>query len=73
VLWPWVFGFALGACVIVAAFAVGVGARKFVHAIGLFVLGALILAGSIIGGGRVSLSRHGVTVYEAPELEKPAR
>ena len=72
-LWYSVAVFALGACVIVYAFALGVGLRKFVPAVVLFVVGVVLVGGSMMAGSRLNNSRHGVTVYEAPELEHPAR
>lgn len=72
-LWYSVAVFALGACVIVYAFALGVGLRKFVPAVVLFVVGVVLVGGSMVAGARLNNSRHGVTVYEAPELEHPAR
>lgn len=72
-LWPLVAVFALGACVIVYAFALGVGLRKFVPAVVLFLIGVVLVGGSALAGQRLNNSRHGVTVYEAPELEHPAR
>jgi len=73
VLWPLVLVFALGACVIVFAFAFAVGLRKFTSGIVLFIVGALLIGGAVIKGRNIANARHGVTVYEAPELEHPAR
>ena len=72
-LWPLVAVFALGACAIVFAFAVAVGLRKFAPGVLLFVVGALLVGGAVMKGKQIADSRHGVTVYEAPELEHPAR
>jgi hypothetical protein len=72
-LWPFVAVFAVGACVIVYSFALGVGLRKFVPAVVLFLVGVALVGGSMLAGTRLNNSRHGVTVYEAPELEHPAR
>jgi hypothetical protein len=73
VLWPLVAVFAAGASVIVFAFAVAVGLRKVMSGVVLFILGALLVGGAVVKGKRIADSRHGVTVYEAPELEHPAR
>ena len=72
-LWPLVAVYALGACVIVFAFAVAVGLRKFASGIVLFVVGVLLIGGAVMKGSEIANSRHGVAVYEAPELEHPAR
>ena len=72
-LWPLVLVYALGACVIVFAFAFAVGLRKFTSGIVLFIVGALLIGGAVIKGRNIANARHGVTVYEAPELEHPAR
>ena len=72
-LWPLVLMFALGACVIVFGFAYAVGLRKFTPGIVLFIVGVLLIGGAVMQGKHIADSRHGVTVYEAPELEHPAR
>ena len=72
-LWPLVLVFALGACTIVFAFAFAVGLRKFTSGIVLFIVGVLLIGGAMIKGRNIANSRHGLTVYEAPELEHPAR
>ncbi|HEX5180878.1 MAG TPA: hypothetical protein VFW04_16225 [Gemmatimonadaceae bacterium] len=72
-LWPLVLFYALGACVIVFAFAYAVGLRKFTSGLVLFIIGILLIGGAVIKGKNIANSRHGVTVYEAPELEHPAR
>lgn len=72
-LWPLVLFYALGACAIVFAFAFAVGMRKFGSGIVLFIIGVLFIGGAVVKGRNIANSRHGVTVYEAPELEHPAR
>lgn len=72
-LWPLVAVFALGACVIVFAFATAVGLRKLAPGVVLFVIGVLLVGGAVVKGKQIADKRHGVTVYEAPELEHPAR
>lgn len=72
-LWPLVALFAAGACVIVFGFAVAVGLRKITSGVVLFILGVLMVGGAVVQGKHVADKRHGVTVYEAPELEHPAR
>jgi hypothetical protein len=50
-----------------------VGLRKFAPGVLLFVVGVLLIGGAVMKGKHIADSRHGVTVYEAPELEHPAR
>jgi len=50
-----------------------VGLRKFASGIVLFIVGVLLIGGAVIKGRNIANARHGVTVYEAPELEHPAR
>lgn len=70
-IWVLVSLWAAGASVIVFAFAVGVGARKFGAAIALFLLGLLIMGGSVVAGMRRNARVHGIAPYEAPEMGRP--
>jgi hypothetical protein len=71
VLWLLVLGWALGACVLVFAFAVGVGARKFGLAIVLFVVGVVVVGASTIAGNRHNAQVHGIRPDEPPEFMTP--
>ena len=70
-LWYYVLIWALGACVIVYAFATAIGARKFGLGIVLFVVGVALVAASAVAGTRHNSKVHGVRPDEAPELTRP--
>ena len=65
-LWPLILLWALGACILVAAFAVSLGKGRFgVATIGLIVLGVLVMAASAIVGQGHDNRVHGVRVEVA--------
>jgi hypothetical protein len=65
-LWFLILMWALGASIIVAAFAIWLGGGRFgAAAIGLVAVGALIMAASAIVGGRRTDRVHGVRVEVA--------
>ena len=65
-LWPLILMWALGASIIVAAFAISLlGGRFGVATIGLIALGALVMAASAIVGGRQDDRVHGIRVEVA--------
>lgn len=70
-LWIYISMWALGASLVVFAFALGVGARKFGVAVGLFVLGVALVGGSIIAGNAHNAGVHGIRPDAAPEMMTP--
>jgi len=69
VYWIPISFFALGACLIVFAFATGVGLRKFTLAIALFILGVISMGGSLAYGYHQSATTHGLRV-DVPNSNK---
>lgn len=65
-LWIPISCFVVGACLIVYAFAMGVGLRRFPLAIALFVVGALTVGGSLAYGYWHTNHTHGVRVDVPP-------
>jgi hypothetical protein len=65
-LWLLILTWALGACVLVAAFAISLYGGQFgVATIGLIALGAAVMIASAIVGGRHDARVHGVRVEVA--------
>lgn len=70
-LWLYIFLWVLGASVIIAAFALGVGVRKFGLAVTLFVVGIVMIGASVVAGNRHNAAVHGIRPDAAPEMSTP--
>jgi hypothetical protein len=65
-LWLFILAWVLGACIMVAAFAISLGKGRFgVAAVGLIALGVLVMVASAIVGQRQNDRVHGVRVEVA--------
>ena len=70
-LWLLVFGWALGASLVILAFAIGVGRHKFGLAAVIFIVGIAVLATSVMKGNAYHDSTHGVRPDEPTEFATP--
>ena len=70
-LWLYIFMWVIGASLVVFAFALGVGARKFGLAVGMFIVGAGLVASALVAGHTHTASVHGVRPDAAPEMRTP--
>jgi hypothetical protein len=62
VLWPFIVMWAVGACLIVAAFVVELGVRRTAIAVLLFVVGIALMAGGVVAGRDRTGGVHGVRI-----------
>jgi phosphate/sulfate permease len=70
-LWLPILGWALGVSVVVLAFAVGIAARKVGIAAALFILGVVLVAGSVLAGTRHTDTVHGIRPDAPPYFSTP--
>lgn len=61
--WFWISVWALGASLLVFAFAMGVSLRRFGAAIAMFIVAVLLIGGAVVEGGAINARAHG-TVHQ---------